>query len=117
MVGLKIHLAVCIARDFILMKTILEAIIANCCLCVEALLLLIEGLLGLYLLHEAVRARSLPRAPADINSALRAVAKVAFIAELEGVPVLLQRVFLEGSSAVFLAISRLIMRNPRLLAS
>lgn len=86
------------------MEAVFKAIVAYGCLCMEALLLLIEGLLELYLLYKAVWAASFPGAPVDVNTPLRAVAKVRLVRESEAVPVFFLREPLKGTAVVFLAI-------------
>lgn len=85
---LEVHLPVNIQGNLIPVEAIFKAIIAYGSPRIEALLLLIKGLLGLYLLHKAVWAASFPGASADINTPLRAIAKVRLIRESKGMPVL-----------------------------
>lgn len=84
-VCLEVYFPVSIGGNLILVEAVFKAIVTYSCLCMELLLLLIKGFLGLYLLYKAIWAASFLGALADVNMPLRAVAKMHFIREFKGV--------------------------------
>lgn len=88
-IGLQIHLPVGVGGHVIPVEAVLEPSIADGGPRVIALLADIEITLWLLLFDEAIRARSLPGAPADVHLPLRAIAEVSLIREAYVMPVLL----------------------------